>query len=396
MARFLTSRRRFLGGTAALGCSAAASPLMTPVTLAQAPGDNRLVVIVLRGAMDGLDVIQPVGDPMLARHRTNLSRGEAGGALPLDDFFMAHPALADLAPLWAAGELAAAHAVSTPYRDERSHFDGQDLLESGGDSPDGGMTPGRDGWLNRMLGLMPGTSRRTALAVGHDDLLLLSGDQPHAAWSPEAQMDLTPQARLLLDAVWRADPLFADAADLALELAEETGGAQMTARQAGRAKALAGFAAEQLRGESRIAAFSINGWDTHAYQIGALPRALKELSTAILTLKAGLGPDWDRTAVLCLTEFGRTVRENGAKGTDHGTGGAAIFAGGALRGGRVHADWPGLAPADLYRDRDLMPTRDVRAYAAWAMHGLYGLRRSDLESVVFPGLEMGADPRLLA
>lgn len=136
------SRRRFLGASLALGCSAAASPFVTPVTLAVTPGDNRLVVIVLRGAMDGLDVVQPIGDRALAQHRKHLSTGEAGGARDLDGFFMLHPELAGLMPLWQAGELSFAHAVSTPYRDKRSHFDGQDLLENGGNSPDGGMTPG--------------------------------------------------------------------------------------------------------------------------------------------------------------------------------------------------------------------------------------------------------------
>ncbi|MEM7615364.1 MAG: DUF1501 domain-containing protein, partial [Pseudomonadota bacterium] len=149
-------------------------------------------------------------------------------------------------------------------------------------------------------------------------------------------------------------------------------------------------------GASRVAAFSLNGWDTHRTQNNGLPRALGELQTAILTLKAGLGPAWQKTAVLCLTEFGRTVRENGVKGTDHGTGGAAIFAGGALKGQAVHGKWPGLASADLYRDRDLMPTADVRSYAAWAMRDLFSLGRAEVEQVVFPGVDMGTDPRLIA
>jgi len=390
------SRRRFLGATLALGCSAAASPFVTPVTLAVTPGDNRLVVIVLRGAMDGLDVVQPIGDRALAQHRKHLSTGEAGGARDLDGFFMLHPELAGLMPLWQAGELSFAHAVSTPYRDKRSHFDGQDLLENGGNSPDGGMTPGRDGWLNRMLSLMPGASAETAFAVGRENLLLLSGDAPVSAWSPDSDMALSPQAQLLLSAIYRNDPLFRDAGAAAMALSEGQEGNAMNPRKADRAEALAGFAASQLARDARVAAFSLNGWDTHQNQQGALGAALRELQVAILTLKQGLGPAWDRTAVLCLTEFGRTVRENGARGTDHGTGGAAIFAGGALRGKAVHGTWPGLGASDLYRDRDLMPTADVRGYAAWAMRGLFGIDRNKLESVVFPGVDMGTDPRLIA
>ncbi|MEM8789147.1 MAG: DUF1501 domain-containing protein [Pseudomonadota bacterium] len=389
------SRRRFLARAAALGCSAAASPLITPVTFAALPTDRRLVVIVLRGAMDGLDVLRPAGDPMLARHRTTLSGGEDAPALT--DFHRMHPALVDLLPLWRAGELSFAQAVSTPYRDRRSHFDGQDLLENGGGAADGALTPGRDGWLNRVLALMPGATARSAFAVGRENLLLLSGTADTSQWAPDADLDLSPQARLLLSKVYAEDPLFARAAETAFELADLTDpGETMTANAARRARALAAFAAQQLRADARIAAFSITGWDTHIRQHQSLPRALGELQAAILTLKSELGAVWGDTAVLCLTEFGRTVRENGNRGTDHGTGGIAVFAGGALRGGAVHGAWPGLASGDLYQDRDLMPLADVRSYAAWAMRGLFGLERSDLEGQVFPGLDMGDDPRLIA
>lgn len=391
------TRRRFLTNTAILGCSAAASPLVTPVTLATTPGDNRLVVIVLRGAMDGLDVVQPAGDPLLSQYRADLSTGEAGGAHDLDGYFMLHKNLAGLMPLWQAGELSMAHAVSTPYRDRRSHFDGQDLLENGGNSPDGGMTPGRDGWLNRMLSLIPDTTSETAFAVGRENLLLLSGDERVSSWSPDSDLDLSPQAQELLRLVYSEDPLFSSAGATAMEIAAGVPqGDSMNPNAARRAKALAEFTASQLTRDARIAAFSINGWDTHFRQVNAINGALGELETAILTLKAGLGSAWEKTAVLCMTEFGRTVRQNGNRGTDHGTGGAAIFAGGALKGKKVHTDWPGLASGDLYNDRDLMPTADVRAYAAWAMRDLFGLQRDDLESLVFPGVEMGKDPRLIA
>ena len=398
MSKIDLSRRGFLSTSLALGCSAAASPLITPVTFAAAPGDTRLVVIVLRGAMDGLDVVQPVGDRALREYRNHLSLGESGGALPLDDFFMMHSGLSGLGPLWQAGELSFAHAVSTPYRSKRSHFDGQDLLENGGDSPDGSMTSSRDGWLNRMLSLMPGSVRaETSYAVGRNALLLLQGDAPYSHWSPDVDLDISPQAQLLLREIYKTDPLFKAAGAMALEMSADFEPADgMNPRQSTRAKPLAEFTAEKLRGEARIAAFSITGWDTHIRQDRGLAKALEELQTAILTLREGLGPVWEKTAVLCLTEFGRTVRENGGQGTDHGTGGAAIFAGGALKGKAVHGQWPGLASANLYRDRDLMPTADVRSYAAWAIHDLFGIGRADLESVVFPGVDMGKDPRLIA
>lgn len=380
------SRRTFM--TLALGCSAAASPLVTPVTLASTPGDNRLVVIILRGAMDGLDVVRPVEDPHLANYRPSL---DITDSLPLAGGFGLHPALSDLMPLWHSGELSFAHAVSTPYRDKRSHFDGQDILEAGVSGED----VGEDGWLNRMVAQLPNARSETAFAVGRERMRLLTGAAPSSAWSPDADLDLSPQAQLLLRKVYAQDPLFAQAAEKAMDLADLTDD-PMQPRRSQRAKALAGFAAARLRESTRIAAFSLNGWDTHANQHRTLPNALAELSTAILTLKQDLGPVWGQTCVLCLTEFGRTVRENGSRGTDHGTGGAAIFAGGVLKGGRVLGDWPGLSANALYRDRDLMPTADVRSYAAWALMDLFPVGASALENGVFPGLDMGPSPGLIA
>ncbi|MEM7720727.1 MAG: DUF1501 domain-containing protein [Pseudomonadota bacterium] len=384
----MQTRRKFLNQSLALGCAAAASPLITPVSFAAARGDNRLVVIVLRGAMDGLDVVRPLGDPHLKSYRSGL---DAEDSLVLDDFFGLHPALEPLLPLWRSGELSFAHAVSTPYRDKRSHFDGQNILEAGVSSED----IGTDGWLNRMVSLMPDAHAETAFAIGRENMRLLMGPAPNATWAPDSDLNLSPQAQLLLKKVYAGDALFEQAASKAMELAKLTND-PMSPRRATRADALARFAAGRLREDTRIAAFSINGWDTHANQHRTLPNALGELATAITTLKADLGPVWSTTCVLCVTEFGRTVRENGSRGTDHGTGGAAIFAGGALKGRQVLGDWPGLATADLYRDRDLMPTSDVRTYAAWAMMGLFGIGATQATQTVFPGLELIENPGLLS
>lgn len=404
------TRRAFLTRTALIGCSAAASPLLTPISFAAAPFEQRFVVIILRGAMDGVDVVQPYGDRALAGLRPKLGFGEAAGALDLDGMFALHPGLAGLMPLWAAGELGFAHAVSTPYRDKRSHFDGQDLLEAG--TAELGAATGRDGWLNRMLQTVPGLSTETAYAIGHDEMAVLSGRAPVANWAPDAALELSPQARRLMEKVMHDDPLFRDALAEALLLARVEGVMDDEAAMGGMAGmsgmagmggmepatqglgAIADFAAERLRGPARIAAFSIGGWDTHAGQSKAIGRALGELQETILRLKAGLGPIWGQTAVVAMTEFGRTARENGTGGTDHGTGGAALMAGGAIKGGRVYGEWPGLEERALYQGRDLMPTRDVRAYAGWIMRGLFGLETSLLESAVFPGLDMGKNPGL--
>lgn len=401
------SRRRFLTNGMALGCSLAASPLMTPVTFASAPWENRLVVIILRGGMDGLDVVQPRGAPEFAALRPEAEAGTA-----LDGFFALHPALSGLMPLWQAGDLGFVHAVSTPYRDKRSHFDGQDILEAGSGGRDLGRI--RDGWLNRMLQNVPGARAETAYTIGRAGMLLTRGVAPVTDWSPDAMLALSPQAERLLETVMHDDPLFRDAMLDAINMSAEgmaeseagdmtEGGMQMgmmgngmqNIRAGARPETIAAYAAERLREDTRIAAFSLNGFDTHARQRDTLPRALDQLQTAILTLRDGLGPVWDKTAIVAMTEFGRTARPNGSGGTDHGTAGAMVLAGGAVRGGRVVADWPGLDEADLYNRRDLLPTRDLRAHTGWIMRGLFGLDRDVLESAIFPGLDLGDNPGLV-
>ncbi len=400
------NRRDFLLRGGALGCSLAASPLLTPVSFASTPGENRLVVIILRGAMDGLDAVRPYGDPQFADYRPRLMASLAEDT-DLDGFFALHPALGGLMPLWRAGELGFAQAVSTPYRDKRSHFDGQDLLEAGTGQD---VELPRDGWLNRLLQALPNATSETAFAVGREDLKLLSGAAPISSWSPDARLDMSPQARLLLEQVYHEDPLFRDTGLDAMALADSLGVASddsfglskrdMRAQanlsaQAGEAEVLAQFAAKRLNASARIAAFSLSGWDTHRAQERGITRALQKLESAILTLKSELGPHWNTTAIVAMTEFGRTVRENGTRGTDHGTGGALVMAGGAIRGRKIYGEWPGLAEAQLYARRDLMPTGDVRAYPAWLMNGMFDLDVNTLETQVFPGLYMGQNPRIL-
>ncbi|MCK0167501.1 DUF1501 domain-containing protein [Jannaschia sp. S6380] len=380
-------RRRFLG---LLGCSVAAYPLATPMAFASVPGDHRLVVVILRGAMDGMDALQPYGDPDLARLRPGFAIGPSQGALDLTGFHAMHPALGPLMPLWQAGDLGFAQAVSTPYRGKRSHFDGQDILEAGtaGDVP---PMRDRDGWLNRLLTLMPGAHGRTAFAVGRDEMLILRGAADHSSWAPDARLDLAPATADLLLHAYHDDPLFRETAREALGLS--AAGGVDGARQA---TALFSFAAAQLRQDARIATMSVGGWDTHRNQPRQIVRRLEALSDGLLRLQADLGPIWDRTVVLAMTEFGRTAFQNGTLGTDHGTGGTMLLAGGALRGGRVWGDWPGLDEARLLDRRDVMPTRDVRAYAAWALRGMFGVDRAALTTTVFPGLDMDGDPGLLA
>lgn len=409
------NRRRFLGRGLAVGCSLAASPVLTPVSFAATGGENRLVVIILRGGLDGLDLLQPADRGLQVLRPTLAARKPTG--LEVTGGAMLHQACAPLWPLWQAGELAFVQGVSTPYRNKRSHFDGQDYLEAGTASLNGSGR--KDGWLNRMLQNMPGSEMRTAFAVGADPMLLSRGDAPVETWSPDVGFVLSSQGARLLELTMERDPQMALVMKRALLLAGEGGGGAMTADDAdtmgaledmmdaqmnpngkGAAKShvrVAGFAAGQLRAAARVACFSIGGWDTHANQARALRTPLTRLSDSLLALKAGVGAKvWERTTVLAMTEFGRTVAENGTKGTDHGTGGMMVLAGGAIRGQTVHGHLAGFEEVDLFQGRDLMPTDDVRRYAAWAIRESFGLDRFTLESVVFPGVQMGDAPRLLA
>lgn len=366
------SRRTML----AAACSAAASPWVTPVALASVPGEGRLVVIVLRGAMDGLDAVRPDFAPGI-----DALRPPEGGRAPLGDWSL-HPELAPVAPL-----LSAVHATSTPYRGGRSHFDGQDLLEAG--TVREGTA--RGGWLGRLAGAIPGARLETVYAVGAGAPLIVAGGPPVAVWDPGRDFALPRQTRLLVELVQGTDPLFAAASRQALDIAARA--AEGGEGRDGPASAAA-FAAARLREETRVATFSIGGWDTHAGQRRELRRPMRALAGALAALRDGLGPVWDRTAVVALTEFGRTVRMNGSGGTDHGTGGAMLLSGGAVRAGRVWGDWPGLEEAALYERRDLMPTSDVRAHVAALMRALLPVADADLRETVFPGLERIGDAPL--
>ncbi|MGB0905300.1 MAG: DUF1501 domain-containing protein, partial [Mangrovicoccus sp.] len=309
------NRRHFLQSSIA-GCSLAASPWMTPIALAATPSEQRLVVIILRGGMDGLDVLRPVGDPDFAALRHSFAT--ANRSLELDPLFALHPGLAELMPLWRAGELGFAHAVSTPYRDKRSHFEGQDYLEAGLPA-DQAVNATSQGWLNRLVELLPKATARTAFAVGHEQMAVLQGPAPHSVWHPDTGLSASPQMQLLLEHVYHEDPLFRDSAAVTFELLADAETGERAAKPYHR---VIDYVAQQLQADTRIASFSISGWDTHRTQSTALNGPLHRLATALLRLKSQLGPIWQSTAIMAVTEFGRAARENGTKGTDHGTGSA--------------------------------------------------------------------------
>jgi uncharacterized protein (DUF1501 family) len=371
--------------SALLGLGAAFSLGRASLALAAAPTESRFVVIIMRGALDGMAAVVPYGDPALVRLRAELippAVGTAAGMADLGGFWGLHPAMPAMAAMYRAGELLPVHAVAGHYR-SRSHFEAQDYMESGADQR---MT---SGWLNRAVLAMPKPpGPEAALAVGMTTPLLMRGPAAVAAWAPASfgAPDTDLYARIA--ALNAADPVIGPA--MAEGLRDR---GFSTAVLAGTDKpanayalpALATMAAKLLASPTgpRVAALEVGGWDTHADQMRRLHEPLQQLDGGLAALKSGLGDDWARTAVLVVTEFGRTAHMNGTRGTDHGTGTVAFIAGGRVNGGRVLANWPGLSGGNLLEDRDLQPTLDLRSVAKGLLVSHLGLSAAALGSV-FP------------
>jgi uncharacterized protein (DUF1501 family) len=391
------STQKLTRRAALLGLSAAFSLGHVSVALGAAPTQNRFVVILLRGALDGLSAVQPYGDPAFRPLRDKLALappGTDGGVLDLGGFYGLHPSLRNFHQMYSANEALVVHAVAGHYR-SRSHFEAQDYLESGADQR---LT---SGWLNRAVAAMAAPSGHDlALTMGLSAPLLLRGPAHVQAWAPahfgqEPSEDVyTRLLRLaahdpivgpsLREALQQRDPSLAGATPAADGM---PGDAMMAgAKPAKGAVLLAGAAGKMLAAPDgpRVAVLELNGWDTHAAQIPRLQAALGQLDDVLGALRAGLGDQWSRTVILAVTEFGRTARMNGTGGTDHGTGGVALLAGGAVAGGRVRADWPGLGEGRLFENRDLMPTADVRAIAKGVLSAHLGLG-GDALAAAFPG-----------
>jgi uncharacterized protein (DUF1501 family) len=360
--------------SALLGLAAVMQLGRSALALASAPGEKRFIVVIQRGAMDGMAVVVPHGDPGL-----EALRGSApDGLLDLGGFYGLHPALVGLHAMYKEHELLPVHAVAGPYR-VRSHFEAQDYLESGADHR---MT---SGWLNRAVAAMGSH----ALAVGVSVPLLMRGAAQVDNWAPHGMAEPAPDLYAAIAALNHGDRVTGPA--IVAGLQERGFSRQALMGQAEEVNrnafpALASAAGAMLRASDgpRIAALELGGWDTHAAQAARLKGPLKQLDAGLVALKTALGDAWKQTAVLVMTEFGRTARLNGTGGTDHGTGGVAFVLGGAIAGGKVRADWPGLGPGKLFDDRDLAPTTDLRSVAKGLLAQHMGLGGPALEQV-FPG-----------
>jgi uncharacterized protein (DUF1501 family) len=369
--------------------------------VARAEGrDPRLLVIVLRGALDGLAAVAPIGDADWVGLRGDKALMLDGKtpALPLDSFFALNPAMPNLHRLYKSGAATIVHAVATSYR-ERSHFDGQDVLESGLGKP--GITD--TGWLNRALSSLQPAERagrgRNIFAVGPIAPLVVRGPASVLSWTPQRLPPASEDTLMrILDLYQHTDPALARVLEermglAAIARAGGMEGGQPPAAGAGQVRAYfaesAGTAAKFLARPDgpRVGAIAFDGWDTHANEgatSGRLATLLASLDGAIAAIETEMKDAWRETVVAVVTEFGRTARINGTDGTDHGTATVALLAGGALKGGRVVANWPGLKPSNLHDGRDLKPTTDLRAVLKGLLKDHLRVSDTALATTIFP------------
>jgi uncharacterized protein (DUF1501 family) len=378
---------------------------------ARALGDEnsrkRLVVVFLRGAVDGLNVVVPYSESNYYSSRPTIAiprPGETGGALRLDGRFGLHPALSPIMPLWEKGTLAFVHASGSPDS-SRSHFDAQDYMET--------ATPGAkstaDGWLNRLLEVLPGMRNPTdAISVGPTLPRILSGKVAatnlplNPAGTRQTPLD-RPEIQAAFDRLYTGnDPLSiayregqASRKTLLAQIAEDMkmadGGAPSPIGFAGEAQKLGRLIARDS--SIKVAFVALGGWDTHVNQgasTGQLANRLTALGETLATLVQALGSSYSDTVILVMSEFGRTAQENGNTGTDHGHGNVMWVAGGNVQGGKVYGRWPGLQPDRLYEQRDLAVTTDFRD----VLGELVG-RHLGQKAQVFPGYTAGEPPGLL-
>ncbi len=373
----LISRRRFLQASALLALS---TTLPARFAFASLPGDQRLIVVILRGALDGLGAVIPYRDPHYMDARGSIATPLSADALiDLNGYFAFPKALEALVPLYTAKELLVLHATATPYR-ERSHFDAQDVLENGGATPHGLST----GWLNRTLGALGGSAQ--ALALGPDIPLILRGGGNVTSWDPSPLPEVDADFLSRVAHMYEHDPVLSHALSQST-LMQQLVGTEAEPKNARSFPNMMAQAAKLMAAPTgpRLATIDVTGWDTHVNQgtdKGRLPNNLRILADGLNSLRTGLGAAWANTAVLVVTEFGRTVRGNGTNGTDHGTGTVAFLLGGNVAGGRVIGDWPGLAT--LYQDRDLTPANDLRALLKGTLAGHLAVNQQVLDQTIFP------------
>ena len=368
--------RRSLIRSGALAAGMLAVPRMA---FARASGEKRFVFIIQRGAADGLQTVAPIGDPGLRAARAALV-DDMGAPLKLDAMFALHPALAGAGKLFASGEALFGHALATANRD-RSHFDAQNILETGGVR----AYAENSGWMNRLLGLLPADEAK-ALAVAQTVPMALRGTRPVASYAPTALPSASADLLMRVSGLYQGDAQLHALWEQAMQTRALTD--DISGSNGRNGKATGDLAARLLSPAdgARVMMIETGGWDTHSGQKARLGQQLGGLDAMIGAMKAGLGPAWADTLVLVATEFGRTVAANGTGGTDHGTASAAMLFGGGVKGGRVIADWPGLRMSDLVDGRDLKPTISLENFIAGAVAAHFGLDPARVAQTLYPAV----------
>ena len=367
----MVSRRHFLRVAAA----GAGAMLVAPqIVFASVETERRFVFVIQRGAADGLNIVVPYAEPAYATLRGPLAI-DIDKATKLDGTFALHPSLVQMAQMYGEKQALFVHAIASPYRD-RSHFDGQNVLETGGRAP----YQVKDGWLNRLVAMLP-ASRENAIALAPTVPLALRGTVQVSSYAPSALPSASDDLLTRVSALYDGDPQLRALWTSAMNARGLAGDVSARQDPASVGKLAAGFLSRP--DGPRIAMIETGGWDTHSAQNARLGNQLKALDTMLASLRDGLGPAWDKTTVLVATEFGRTAAANGTGGTDHGQASVAMLVGGAVAGGRVQADWPGLRSADLYESRDLKPTASLDALIAGAAAESLGLDPQRTASTLF-------------
>jgi len=377
--------RRFLLISAAAGL--AYSLGNTHLAFGSVATGRPMLVVILRGAMDGLGAVPYYGNKHIDDYRSKLvppPPGATKGALALSNGFALHPSLKSLHAMFNAGEASVLHATAMPHG-TRSHFEAQDWMEVGSD----GL---RDGWLNRALQFVDPSIE--ALGIGQSLPLILQGKRNAGSWAPATLPAVNDDTINRLMDLYANDPVLAQALSTSIELDDKVNMGTSMRRRGGRNNSTPLFksAANLLSSDAAdVAVMSLSGWDTHANQgaeTGTLARRLSNLDAGLQAFKQGMGPHWKNTVVTVMTEFGRTVRLNGTKGTDHGTASAAFLLGGAVQGGKILGDWPGLSPSSLFENRDLRVANDLRPFIQAVLHEHLKIDKRELQTKVFPGVRM--------
>ena len=360
----------------------AASLLLPRIAFARAATERRLVFVIQRGAADGLATLAPTGDPAYAGLRGDLA-ADLADRPKLGGMFALHPALTQLGAMYDAKQALFAHAVASPYRD-RSHFDGQNVLETGGAQP----YDRQDGWMNRLMAMLPADAAR-GLAVSATIPTALRGPVEVSSYAPSALPDVNADMLQRVSSLFAADPQLHALWEEALQTKAMASG--FDAAGAKGAAAAGALVASLMAGDkgARVVMIETTGWDTHAGQRARLNAQLTGLDALLAALETNLGASWNDTLVVVATEFGRTAAANGTGGTDHGTASLAMLAGGTVNGGRILSDWPGLASANLYENRDLKPTTSLDALIGGAVAAHFALDPALAVPRLFPGSSSG-------